>query len=126
MTRAARDRRIRDPADLEAGAAHLMQVCPVWARELPALLPLAAAALGRGLSRHLRCGGVASRFRPMRRMRSRRAWRRRGWRMRRRLPQRDEDALRAAGLSRPKIRYLRGIAQAGIDWPGCAICPMTR
>ena len=31
---------IRDPADLEAGAAHLMQVCPVWARELPALLPL--------------------------------------------------------------------------------------
>ena len=31
---------IRDPADLEAGAVYLMQVCPVWARELPALLPL--------------------------------------------------------------------------------------
>ncbi len=32
--------RIRAPADLDAGAAHLMRVCPVWARELPALLPL--------------------------------------------------------------------------------------
>ena len=28
----------------------------------------------------------------------------------------DDDALRAAGLSRPKARYLRGIAEARVDW----------
>ena len=33
-------REIRAAADLEEGAARLMRVCPVWARELPALLPL--------------------------------------------------------------------------------------
>ena len=35
----------------------------------------------------------------------------------------SEDALRACGLSRPKIRYARAIAEAGIDYPALARLP---
>lgn len=110
-------REIRAPADLEEGAAHLMRVCPVWARELPALLPLpmrrwpegfpairdalvsqqistrAASAIGARLA----AAGLADESG---------------------IAAADDEVLRAAGLSRPKIRYLRGIVAAGVDWPG--------
>ncbi|AHM05335.1 DNA-3-methyladenine glycosylase II [Roseibacterium elongatum DSM 19469] len=29
----------------------------------------------------------------------------------------SEDALRGCGLSRPKMRYVRALADAGVDWP---------
>ncbi|MFV0301735.1 MAG: DNA-3-methyladenine glycosylase family protein, partial [Paracoccus sp. (in: a-proteobacteria)] len=35
----------------------------------------------------------------------------------------DDAALQGVGLSRPKIRYLRGIARAGIDWPALRELP---
>ena len=35
----------------------------------------------------------------------------------------DEDALRAAGLSRPKARYALALARAGMDWQGLADLP---
>jgi DNA-3-methyladenine glycosylase II len=35
----------------------------------------------------------------------------------------SEDDLRALGLSRPKARYLRGIAEAGLDWQGLRVLP---
>ena len=37
----------------------------------------------------------------------------------------SEDALRAAGLSRPKARYALALAQAGIDWPSLRARPDT-
>lgn len=35
----------------------------------------------------------------------------------------EAEALRAAGLSRPKIAYAQGLARAGIDYPGLRNCP---
>ena len=108
---------IRGPADLEAGAAHLMQVCPVWARELPALLPLPLrrwdegfvairdAVVSQQISTHA-ANAISGRMAAA------------GLADEAAIAATDEETLRAAGLSRPKIRYLRGIAQAGIDWPG--------
>ena len=113
---------IRDSADLEAGAAHLMAVCPVWARELPALLPLPLrrrdqgfgaicdAVVGQQISTQA-AGAILARMTAA------------GLVDEAAIAGADEDSLRAAGLSRPKIRYLRGIAQAGIDWPGLGDLP---
>ena len=108
---------IRGPADLEAGAAHLMQVCPVWARELPALLPLPLrrwdegfvairdAVVSQQISTHA-ANAISGRMAAA------------GLADKAAIAAADEDALRAVGLSRPTIRDLRGIAHAGIDWPG--------
>ncbi len=107
--------RIRDAADLEAGAAHLMQVCPIWARELPALMPLPLrlradgfaaicdAVVSQQISTHA-AAAIAARMAAA------------GLSGEAAIAGAGDDALRAAGLSRPKIRYLRGIAEAGIDW----------
>jgi DNA-3-methyladenine glycosylase II len=35
----------------------------------------------------------------------------------------SEEALRACGLSRPKIRYVRALAQARIDYPALRVAP---
>lgn len=35
----------------------------------------------------------------------------------------DEDALRAVGLSRPKARYAKAIAEAGLDYPALRVMP---
>ena len=35
----------------------------------------------------------------------------------------DEEQLRGCGLSRPKIRYARAIAEAGLDYPALAALP---
>ena len=108
---------IAGPADLEAGAAHLMAVCPVWARELPDLLPLPLrrwdegfgairdAVVSQQISTHA-ANAISARMMAA------------GLADEAAIAAAGEDALRAAGLSRPKIRYLRAIAQAGIDWPG--------
>ncbi|MDT1063855.1 DNA-3-methyladenine glycosylase 2 family protein [Paracoccus sp. CPCC 101403] len=115
-------RTIRSTSDLEEGADHLMRVCPVWARTLPTLGPLPLRRWEEGfvsirdaivsqqistqaanaiLDRMIRAGladedGIAGA---------------------------EDDVLRAAGLSRPKIRYLRGIAAARLDWPGLRDLP---
>ena len=113
---------IREPADLEAGAAHLMAVCPVWARELPDLLPLSLrrwdegfgairdAVVSQQISTHA-ANAISARMAAA------------GLADEAAIAATDEETLRAAGLSRPKIRYLRGIAQAGIDWPGLRDLP---
>lgn len=113
---------IRGPEDLAAGAAYLMQVCPVWARTLPALLPLPlrrwdegfvairdavigqqiSTAAAHAIGARLAAAGLDSEAA---------------------IAGADEDSLRAAGLSRPKIRYLRGIAAAGVDWQGLRDLP---
>ena len=113
---------IREPADLEAGAAHLMAVCPVWARELPDLLPLSLrrwdegfgairdAVVSQQISTHA-ANAISARMAAA------------GLADEAAIAATDEETMRAAGLSRPKIRYLRGIAQAGIDWPGLRDLP---
>ena len=113
---------IRGPEDLAAGAAYLMQVCPVWARTLPALLPLPLrrwdegfvairdAVVAQQISTHA-ANAISGRMVAA------------GLAEEAAIAVADEDALRAVGLSRPKIRYLRGIAQAGIDWPGLRDLP---
>ncbi len=114
--------RIRAPADLDAGAAHLMRVCPVWARELPALLPLPlrlradgfAAICDAVVSQQIStqaAGAIAARLDAA------------GLAGEAAIAAADEDALRAAGLSRPKARYLRAIALARIDWAGLRDLP---
>ncbi|MGG7565827.1 DNA-3-methyladenine glycosylase family protein [Rhodovulum sp. DZ06] len=35
----------------------------------------------------------------------------------------EEEALRGCGLSRPKVRYARALAAAGIDWDGLRAAP---
>ncbi|SMG38166.1 DNA-3-methyladenine glycosylase family protein [Paracoccus sp. J56] len=108
-------REIRASADLEEGAAHLMQVCPVWKRELPALMPLPLrrwsegfaairdAVVAQQISTHA-ANAIAARMTEA------------GLADEVGIAAADEDALRAVGLSRPKARYLRGIVAAGVDW----------
>lgn len=115
-------REIRAPADLAEGAAHLARVCPVWARVLPGLGPLPlrrrpdgfAAILDAVVAQQLStgaAGAIAARM-AQAGVTGEAAI----------LAATDED-LRALGLSRPKIRYLRGIAAAGIDWAGLRALP---
>ena len=109
-------------ADLAEGAAHLAAVCPVWARVLPDLGPLPlrrradgfgalldavvsqqlSVASARAISGRLAAAGLD---RPAPILAA------------------GDDALRACGLSAQKIRYLRGIAAAGIDYAALARAP---
>jgi len=113
---------IRAPADLEEGAAHLVRVCPVWARELPALLPLPMRRWPEGFPA-IRDALVSQQI-------STRAAAAIGARMAEAgladeagIAAAEDETLRAAGLSRPKVRYLRGIVAAGVDWPGLRALP---
>jgi len=113
---------IRAPADLEEGAAHLVRVCPVWARELPALLPLPMRRWPEGFPA-IRDALVSQQI-------STRAAADIGARMAEAgladeagIAAAEDETLRAAGLSRPKVRYLRGIVAAGVDWPGLRALP---
>ena len=106
---------IGSDADLAEGAAHLAAVCPVWARVLPTLGPLPLrrrpggfgaildAVVGQQLSVHA-AGAILSRLDGA------------GLTTPDAILAMDEAGLRACGLSGPKIRYLRGIAAAGVDW----------
>ena len=110
---------IRSPADLEEGAAHLMRVCPVWARELPALMPLPLRRWPEGFAA-IRDAVVGQQI-------STAAAASIGARMAQAglldeaaIAAADDAGLRATGLSRAKIRYLRGIIAARPDWHGLA------
>lgn len=101
--------------DLAEGCAHLARVCPVWARVLPQLGPLPLrrwdegfgairdAVVGQQISTHA-AGAIVARMHAA------------GLSDEAGIRGADDDALRGAGLSRPKARYLRGIAEAGVDW----------
>ena len=115
-------RLIAADADLVEGAAHLAAVCPVWARVLPDLGPLPlrrradgfpalldavvsqqlSVASARAISGRLAAAGLDA---PAPILAA------------------GDDALRACGLSAQKIRYLRGIAAAGIDYAALARAP---
>ncbi|KGJ18668.1 DNA-3-methyladenine glycosylase family protein [Paracoccus sanguinis] len=115
-------RQIAADADLAEGAAHLAAVCPVWARVLPDLGPLPlrrradgfgalldavvsqqlSVASARAISGRLAAAGLDA---PAPILAA------------------GDDVLRACGLSAQKIRYLRGIAAAGIDYAALARAP---
>lgn len=108
--------RVIDTAgDLAEGADYLASVCPVWARVLPGLgaLPLRRRADGFGaicdavvsqqISTHA-AAAISARMAEA------------GLTQAEAIAAADDEALRACGLSRAKIRYLRGIAGAGLDW----------
>lgn len=115
-------RLIRSPADLAEAMAHLVAVCPVWARTAPQLGPLPLMrhddgfeALARAVVAQLisveAAETIAGRLAAA------------GLLTPAAMTLADEATLRAAGLSRPKIRYLKGIAAAGIDWAGLRRLP---
>ncbi len=118
----AEPRLILTQADIDEGAAHLAAVCPAWARVLPQLGPLplrrqpdgfaaiAQAIVGQQVS-------VAATAAIWGRLQAA------GLDREATLREADDDSLRAAGLSRPKARYLRGIAAAGLDWQGLRDLP---
>lgn len=115
-------RLIVTPQDIEQGAAHLIEVCPVWARELPALMPLPlrrwqpgfAALRDAVISQQISVQAAAAILSRLTAA---------GLDTEEGLVAADDDALRAAGLSRPKQRYLRAIAAAGVDWQGLERLP---
>lgn len=106
---------IATQADLDEGCAHLARACPIWAKTLPLLGPLplrrrddgfeaiASAIVGQQIS-IAAAGAIWGRMQDA------------GLLTETALRTASEDDLRAAGLSRAKQRYLRGIADAGIDW----------
>ncbi|MDO5613057.1 MAG: DNA-3-methyladenine glycosylase 2 family protein [Paracoccus sp. (in: a-proteobacteria)] len=102
-------------ADLDEGCAYLARVCPVWARVLLQLgaLPLRRRADGFGAICDAVVGqqiSVAAAAAITARMQAA------GLLDQAAIAVATEDELRAAGLSRPKARYLKGIAAAGVDW----------
>ena len=108
-------RLIETDADLAEGCAHLSRVCPVWARALPQIgpLPLRRRADGFGAVRDAVIGqqiSVAAAAAISARMTAT------GLTDEATIAAASGDDLRAAGLSRPKVRYLQAIAGAGIDW----------
>lgn len=115
-------RLIRDALDLQEGAAHLARVCPVWAQVLPELEPLPLRRWDEGfgalrdaiVSQQISVQAAAAILARMAQA---------GVADEAGIRAADDDALRAAGLSRPKARYLRGIAQAGVDWPALRDLP---
>ena len=108
---------IRDASDLAEGAAHLARVCPVWARTLPMLGPLPLRRWDEGfgsirdavVSQQISTSAAAAILRRMAEA---------GLESEAAIRAASDEALRAVGLSRPKARYLRGIVEAGVDWPG--------
>ncbi len=106
---------IATQADLDEGCAHLARACPIWAKTLPLLGPLplrrrddgfeaiASAIVGQQIS-IAAAGAIWGRMQDA------------GLLTEAALRNASEDDLCAAGLSRAKQRYLRGIANAGIDW----------
>ncbi|WP_347266544.1 DNA-3-methyladenine glycosylase 2 family protein [Paracoccus sp. (in: a-proteobacteria)] len=115
-------REIRAAADLEEGAAHLMRVCPVWRRELPALLPLPLRRWPPGFGA-IRDAVVAQQISTQAADAIGARLAAAGLAEETAIAAATEEALRAAGLSRPKARYLHAIAGAGLDWPALAGLP---
>lgn len=115
-------RLIETSADLEEGATWLTRACPVWARVLPQLgtLPLRrrpdgfpaicdavvsqqiSTTAAAAISARMQDAGLTD---PCA------------------IAVADDGQLRECGLSRPKIKYLRGIIQADVDWPALRDMP---
>ncbi|TJZ93537.1 DNA-3-methyladenine glycosylase 2 family protein [Paracoccus gahaiensis] len=116
---------IETQADLDEGCAHLAAICPVWARVLPDVHPLplrrsadgfaamASAIVGQQIS-VAAAGAIWARLQAA------------GLTDEAAMRDASDEDLRAAGLSRPKQRYLRGIAGAGLDWAGLRALPDDR
>ncbi|WP_265499140.1 DNA-3-methyladenine glycosylase family protein [Paracoccus beibuensis] len=118
----AEHRLILTEDDLAEGCAHLAAVCPVWARVLPDLgpLPLRRQADGFAAMAQAIVGqqvSVAAAAAIWARLEAA------GLTTEAALRGAGDDDLRAAGLSRPKARYLRGIAEARLDWEGLRDLP---
>ncbi|MFD1881463.1 DNA-3-methyladenine glycosylase family protein [Paracoccus pacificus] len=108
---------ISGPEDLAEGARWLMERDPVWARVLPTLGPLPLrrrddgfgalleTIVGQQISTHA-AGAILGRMTAA------------GLTAPDAIIAADDALLRAAGLSAAKIRYLRGIAAAPVDWQG--------
>lgn len=115
-------RQILGPEDLEEGVAYLVSVCPVWARVMPDLLPLPLrrredgfpalvdAVVSQMLSTQS-AGAISGRMVEA------------GLMTEAAIRAADDEMLRAVGLSRAKIRYLRALAEAGMDWPALRALP---
>lgn len=115
-------RLIETEADLACGMAHLVAVCPVWARVAPLIGPLplrrradgfeaiASAIVSQQIS-------VAAADAIWGRMAAA------GLGTAPAIAAADIETLRAAGLSRPKARYLKAIAATGLDWDGLRSLP---
>lgn len=106
---------IVDPSDLQEGAAHLAQVCPVWARVLPDIGPLPLRRWDEGFG-SIRDAIVSQQISVQAAAAISARMVEAGVSDEAAIRAAGDDALRAAGLSRPKARYLRGIAEAGFDW----------
>ena len=115
-------RPILGPAELDEGAAHLMRVCPVWAQALPPLLPLPLRRWPEGFGA-LRDAVVGQQISTAAAAAIGARMAAAGLDSEAAIAAADDAALRAAGLSRPKIRTLRGIALAGVDWDGLRALP---
>lgn len=119
---ADRFRVIETEADLAEGAEYLASSCPVWARVLPRLGPLPLrrradgfeAIAGAIVSQQISVAAAASIWERMAAA---------GLTSTEGIIAASEEDLRAVGLSRPKIRYIRGIAEAGLDWHGLRSMP---
>ena len=122
MLRAMTERIIETEADIDEGAAHLARACPrmAHARDLVGAVPLrrrddgfdalmgaivsqqVSVAAARAISARLDAAGLSG---P------------------RAIAAADEDALRAAGLSRQKARYVRALAAADLDYAALRRAP---
>ncbi|MCT4333758.1 DNA-3-methyladenine glycosylase 2 family protein [Paracoccus sp. YLB-12] len=115
-------RPIGTEADLAEGAAHLARVCPVWARVLPQIGPLPLrrredgfeAIAGAIVAQQISVAAAASIWDRMVAADLITASA---------IAAASDDDLRSAGLSRPKARYLKAIAAAGLDWDGLRELP---
>lgn len=115
-------RLIESEADLAEGAAHLAAACPAWARVLPQIgpLPLRRRAAGFGairdavVSQQLSVASAAAIGRKLAAA---------GLDGAPAILSASDEALRACGLSAQKIRYLRAIAAAGLDFDALASMP---
>ena len=108
-------RLIETEADLAEGATWLAGICPVWARVMPEFSPLPLrrrpdgfeAIAGAIVAQQISVAAAASIWARME-----------GADLTSpdRIARASEDDMRAVGLSRPKIRYLRAIAETQPDW----------
>ncbi len=106
---------IETEADLSEGCAHLAAICPVWAAALPEIGPLPLrrredgfaaireAVVSQQLSIHA-AAAISARMEAA------------GLTEPAAIAGATDEALRAVGLSSPKIRYLRGIVADEPDW----------
>lgn len=108
---------IETQADLDEGVAYLGSISPVWARIFPEITPLPLRRRNDGfeaianaiVSQQISVAAAAA------------IWTRlqaAGLTTPEGVMAARDDDLKAAGLSRPKQRYLRGIAETGLDWEG--------